>query len=496
MAGTWAAVAALRPKAASRSPSPQPKAHPRPQLRETTPRYTPMMLVGFPPRPHFEMVEEPDAETAIDNTNDWFILRDEDMSDEGFWTSSLKTRWIEKTSTVSTPTEINEIMYGLNQVSSETRNGHHDVDDGETGYLLDDDVGSKDVEHCHCDVDTMTGRLIPPLKHPRSFPAQIHELERFDPDRKNRCSQDIIIRKMTRKAKMSRTSTLENAYQDAILALEKKMREQPMKSAPGHLHPVSQSVIFRPAVLADMEVVTAIYNAEVLGAGMAPDSKAVPDTIFPTILRTCKANKKPFIVAVRDANELADPSKWPHKLAFDDRMRLKKAHEKIIGKGEEVVGFAYLGPSDYGIWATEGNAQFSARIRCFVDSKHRRNGIGRALVDLMLQMTVTGYKAKCDSDWRCEQPAQVFERVAMKNAKKYHRIFIEVYCGNKDDSSFEELRALLENQIGFTPMGRILGGYMTSRGEESVWLDKHIWGMDTGHEDELGWYTYNNVPGK
>ena len=37
-------------------------------------------------------------------------------------------------------------------------------------------------------------------------------------------------------------------------------------------------------------------------------------------------------------------------------------------------------------------------------------------------------------------------------------------------------------------MGHILGGYMTERGEESVWLDKHIWGMDAVHKDEIGWY--------
>lgn len=436
------------------------------------------------------MVEEPDAATATYNSNDWFILRDEEVRDESFWTPSLKARWIEKASTISTPTEINETMYGLSQASGEKQDEHgDDDDDGESGYLFDDDVGSKDFEHCHCDVDTMSGRLLPPLKHPRTFPAQMHELERFEPDRKNRCSQDIIIKKL-RKATIHRPSTLENAYQDAVSALEESMRrQQPMKPAPGHLYPVPHSVTFRPAAPDDMEAVTGIYNAEVLCAGMVPDSNVVPGSVFHQILRTCQANNKPFIVAVRDANKLADPSKWPDKSAFDDWMRLKRAQGEPLGK--EVVGFAYLGPSDYGIWATEGNAQFSARIRCFVGPRQRRNGIGRALVDLMLQMTVTGYKAKCDADWRCEQPAQVFDRVAMKNTKKYHRIFIEVYCKNKDDLSFEGLRALLENQFGFTPMGRILGGYMTSQGEDSVWLDKHIWGMDTRHEDELGWYTYN-----
>ena len=489
MVRNWAAVAADRTNEAPRSPSPHPRLNPHPQPRVTTPRYTPMVLVGYPPRPHFEMVEEPDAATAAYNSNDWFILRDEDVRYEGFWTPPLKARWIEKASTISTPTEINETMYGLSQASSEKQNEHGDDDDGKSGYLFDDDVGFKDFEHCHCDVDTMSGRLLSPLKHPRTFPAQMHELERFEPDRKNRCSQDIIINKL-RKVEIYRPSTLEKVYQDAVLALEESMRrQQPMKPAPGHLYPVPQSVTFRPASLPDIEEVTEVYNAEVLGAGMAPDSKVVPSSVFHQIIRTCQANNKPFIVAVRDANELADPSKWPDKSAFNDWMRLKRAQGGLLGK--EVVGFAYLGPSDYGIWATEGNAGFSARIRCFVEPRKRRNGIGRALVDLMLQMTVTGYKAKCDADWRCEQPAQVFDRVAIKNTKKYHRILIEVYCKNKDDPSFEGLRTLLENQFGFTPMGRVLGGHMTSQGEDSEWLDKHIWGMDTAHEDELGWYTYN-----
>lgn len=487
MVGTWAAVAAHRPNAASRSPSPHP--HPR----AITPRYTPMVLVGFPPRPHFKMVEEPDAATAAHNSNGWFILRDEEVRDESFWTLSLKTRWAEKTSTISTPTEIHETMYGLGQVTLWGQNGLRD-DDGEMGYLFDDDIVSEDVYHCHCDVDTMTGRLLPPLKHPRTFPAQMHEFERVEPDRKNRCSQDVILKKLARKAKTLRTSTLENAYQDAVLALEKNMRRQAMKPAPGHLYPVPQSLFFRPANVSDMEAVTGIYNAEVLGAGMAPDSKTVRDTVFHQILRACQANNKPFIVAVKNANEPADPSKWPDRSSFEDWMRFKKAQGEHVGK-EGAVGFAYLGPSDYGIWATEGNAQYSARIRCFVCPKHRRNGIGRALVDLLLQMTVTGYKAKCDSDWRCKQPALVFDRVAFKNANKYHRIFVEVYSKNRDDPSFEGLRRLLENQFGFTPMGRVLGGYITAQGEDSVWLDKHIWGMDTVHQDEIGWYT-NNVRGK
>lgn len=461
--------------------TPLPSMPPSPNL---APHYSDVELVGIPPRPHFRIIDEPDACTAAGNSNGWSLLHDEELLSSGLWSPAMITKWAETTTAVSTPIEINESMHGYNKMASQKQ---FDDDDAESGYLYEDHVELKDLQHYHCDIDTRTGRLLPPLKHPRTLPALSRETDGVEPVHKHRTSEDVIMQKVSRKVKGSKPSSPQKAYQDAILAVEEDLRRRPLKPVTGHLYPVPEGLIFRPAFPGDMEAVAEIYNAEVMGTGMAPDSAAVPTNTYRQILQTCQNNKKPFIIAVKNANRLADISKWPDGIALEDWLRLKKAQGEPVGR-EEVVGFALLSAFDYGIWANEGNAQRSARIRCFVSPEHRRRGIGRALVDLMLQMTITGYTAKCDTKWAYDRPNKVFSRTAFENEKKYHRIFIEVYFKNGGDPTVEGLQALLENQFGFTPMGHILGAYMTERGQESVWLDKYIWGMDAQHQDDVGWY--------
>lgn len=452
------------------------------------PRYSQMVWRGVPPRLHFHMVDEPDAATAAQNCNGLTVLLDKKFGKDSLWSPRLFEKWKETIATVSTPTKINEAMHGGAGDLTLQQLRIRDSDEY-TGYLWGEELNSQDIQHFHCDVDTTTGNLLPPLKHPRTLPAPLHRSEAFEPDRKDRTSEDLIMQKVTRHltGKSSKKSCPQRAYQDAIVAMEDDLRRKPMKPMVGHLYLVPGAVSFRPAVPADTDAIANIYNAEVMGAGMAPDSKPVSATSYQQILKACQANKKPFIIAVKNANPLADVSNWPDRTALEDWMRLKRAQGEAIDK-EEAVGFAFLSPFDYGIWGSEGNAQYSAKIRCFVSPEQRRQGIGRALVDLMLQMTVTGYSAKCDSTWKHTQPSDVFNTEAFKNRKKYHRIFVEVYFKNKGDPAFEGLKTLLENQIGFTSMGHILGAYITERGEESLWLDKHIWGIDAVHQDEVGWY--------
>ncbi|KAL2112678.1 hypothetical protein VUR80DRAFT_6834 [Thermomyces stellatus] len=435
------------------------------------------------------MVDEPDAATAASNSNGWVILQEEELHKDELWTWPIFRRWVETTTVVSSPTQINGALYAASGIVSPNQRQGHDVD-AMSGYLYEDDIESPHLQHYYCDIDTVTGELLPPLKQPRTHPAPPNRFDDSEPYRKDRTSEDIIMENVSRKAvlKSWKKSTPEKAYQDAILAVEEDLRRRrPMKLMMGHRYPVAGAVSFRPAVGADIDAATKMYNAEVMGAGMVPDSSPVPVNHFLQILQACQGNTKPFIVAVKNTNRLADVSNWPDRTAFEDWMRLKRAQGEPIEK-EEVVGCAFLCPFDYGIWGSEGNARYSARIRCFVSPKHRRQGIGRALIDLMLQMTVTGYTAKCDSEWKLNRPSQAFSRKAFDNDKKYHRVFIEAYFKNRGDPALEGMKILLENQLGFTPMGHILGGYMTERGEESVFLDKLIWGMDAVHQDEIGWY--------
>lgn len=484
MEDAWVSVAA--------SPSETP---PRASIpgSDPVPLYTPIVRVGCPPRPHFKMMKEPDAAAAAANSNGLTILQGDGLQQGDLWTWPIFRKWAETITVVPSPTKINRTLYGVTDAAtSKQLQCGGDDDDAKSGYLYDDEFDSKDLQHYYCDVDTATGELLPPLKHPRTLPAPMNRFDDSEPYRKDRTSEDLIMEKVARNpASKSRKKSLpQKAYQDAILAVEEDLRRKPMRPMMGHQYPVAEAVSFRPAVGADMGAVTKIYNEEVMGAGMVPDSSPVPAGHLQQILQVCQANMKPFVVAMKNANRLADVSNWPDRMAFEDWMRLKRVQGEPVDK-EEVVGFAFLSPFDYGIWANEGNARYSVRIRCFVSPKHRRHGIGRALVDLMLQMTVTGYTAKCDLDWKHDKHSQVFNRKAFENEKKYHRIFIEVYFKNRGDPAVEGMKILLENQLGFMPMGHILGGYKTERGEDSIFLDKMIWGMDAAHQDEIGWYKHD-----
>ena len=142
------------------------------------------------------MVEEPDSSAAASNSNGWVVSEDEELGEVGLWSRGMFQRWVETTTTLSTPTQINEAVYGrsneITAVKCLRRPG-----DEKSAYHGEEEFIPKDTHHFDCDADTTTGDLLPPVKQPRSLPAQLHPLETFEPDRKERSSNDLIMGKVS-----------------------------------------------------------------------------------------------------------------------------------------------------------------------------------------------------------------------------------------------------------------------------------------------------------
>ena len=188
---------------------------------------------------------------------------------------------------------------------------------------------------------------------------------------------------------------------------------------------VQADCYLRPATDDDMEGVAAIYNAEVAVSYKVRDTQPVSIEQFHGLLRVCRLQNQPFIVAVEGR-----PNSGP------DTPR-----GRILG----VCLVDALQRGIFGSYAT--STRPCGIITVIVHPEWRRKKIGTALIDVIISCCSTQYLCKGGYQWVCD-PNDVTHTEPAYNARKWATLQMDVLVRSgktkKDVQESEEYQWTLD----------------------------------------------------
>jgi GNAT superfamily N-acetyltransferase len=173
-----------------------------------------------------------------------------------------------------------------------------------------------------------------------------------------------------------------------------------------------------------------------------------------TKLLTIREESLPFIVAIKGT------------LA---KLRQNVSHEVV-------VGFAYAeGYFGLGKLATaRGLRRYTCKIHFYVKPDHLRKGVGRALLDRLLQVTCSQHVGKDGYDWVIESAAdeKTYGIGGLNGDRRFQQLVIQRPIEAKNDPDYTWLKQWLESKFYFKQCA-----YMdytcrsTTIGAPARWLD-------------------------
>ncbi|OAA56478.1 Acyl-CoA N-acyltransferase [Cordyceps fumosorosea ARSEF 2679] len=187
-------------------------------------------------------------------------------------------------------------------------------------------------------------------------------------------------------------------------------------------------------------------------------------------LQKCQEEQWPFIVATSE-DELLDQSKWP--AGSDTAYKAYVAYRGSIEPKAVIVGFAFaLRRKSSGLDVYHDRVDQSCYITLFVHPGHRNKKYGSALLDRILMSVSPIHRSLIDFRWKCDDPAEVYEPLASKNAQQYARAFVEYEARMEGQAS--PAKKLLE-KFGFSQVGH-LSCVRNQNGEgKKLWWDRFTW---------------------
>ncbi|RYP60981.1 hypothetical protein DL771_010294 [Monosporascus sp. 5C6A] len=249
--------------------------------------------------------------------------------------------------------------------------------------------------HQHRDVDTNTGTLIEPVEYADTFrpPGSVRAQFDLTPQQYiNSVLHELQVRADRIAQKKSKRETA------AIKAARQRVIEEDVNP-----DEVQVDCHIRPATEKDMEGVAAIYNREVNNSYKVVDTQPVTVAKFHELLRGCKAQSQPFVVAVAD---------WH----FAD----------MENSENSIIGFCLVDALERGISGSYNTStKPCGKIIVVVHPDWRRKKLGTALIDVIMSSCSTRYTSRQGYQWVNTPDDEVHVRPSY-NKRRWHTLQIEV----------------------------------------------------------------------
>ncbi|RYP81943.1 hypothetical protein DL769_001787 [Monosporascus sp. CRB-8-3] len=249
--------------------------------------------------------------------------------------------------------------------------------------------------HQHRDVDTNTGTLIEPVEYPDTFrpPGSVRAQFDLTPQEYiNSVLHELQVRADRIAQKKSKRETA------AIKAARQRVIEEDVNP-----DEVQVDCHIRPATEKDMEGVAAIYNREVNNSYKVVDTQPVTVAKFHELLRGCKAQSQPFVVAVAD---------WH----FADMENCENS----------IIGFCLVDALERGISGSYNTStKPCGKIIVVVHPDWRQKKLGTALIDVIMASCSTRYTSRQGYQWVGTPDDEVHVRPPY-NKRRWHTLQIEV----------------------------------------------------------------------
>ncbi|KAI1502704.1 hypothetical protein F5X99DRAFT_149751 [Biscogniauxia marginata] len=255
-----------------------------------------------------------------------------------------------------------------------------------------------------CDVDTVTGNLMPPVEFPFTK-SNYDEAGRITSEMR---IQSCILKSSVRKAKKKlKKETRTAAKVDAV-------EREPSPELPLDPNQVLTPSHLRPATESDLEGIADIYNNEVKHSYKVMDVEPVSLEKFRQLYLACRNEKMPFVVAFEG---------WYNSH--------KTPNPKLIG-------FALVDAVARGLTGSYAtHSRHGGKITVIVHPDFRRKKIGTALLDIILSSCSQRYFTR--QGYQFENPTQDMTLMRpMYNSRTWRYLEMEVII--RTGESEEETR--------------------------------------------------------
>ncbi|KAI5924859.1 hypothetical protein F4810DRAFT_709050 [Camillea tinctor] len=284
-----------------------------------------------------------------------------------------------------------DISYLQEYIDNWLVDAHHIM----TDFLYSDIKDSED-----CDVDTFTGKLLPPVEYPVTK-SDHDEASKITSEMRHRlfCQRSSIMKKEKRAMKKAKQEAWEAAGANApkVESPYPQLPDPDEVQVPSHL---------RPAEKFDIEGVTEVYNKEVRDGYKVMDANPVTVDVFRQLFLACQDYKMPFVVAVQGWHQ---PNTKPN-----------------MNPNPRIIGFALVDVVSRGIGGSHfTRSRHGGKITVLVDPEFRRKRIGSALLDAIMSSCSQRHNPYYGYQFVNPQQDLRFMRPFF-NVRKWHYLEMEV----------------------------------------------------------------------
>lgn len=220
---------------------------------------------------------------------------------------------------------------------------------------------------------------------------------------------------------------------------DQEAQSEPVAQSPEPLakEPVV-SIYLRPAALADLPQLTNIYNWHIEHGPRPAEISAILESDMRVRFDEAVDNKLPFIVAV----EKTRGKKQRRGVNRSNGMRSNhpiqnfNPNYKAVIVEEKIVGWGYA--ADWS--ASDYIERISAEVEIYVEPHYRMKGVGRCLMDKMMQICDRGHFAQGGYDFHC-LPEKSF-MYSEGGARDLHKIWFIVRTWSKPANTPEDEKAV------------------------------------------------------
>jgi GNAT superfamily N-acetyltransferase len=142
----------------------------------------------------------------------------------------------------------------------------------------------------------------------------------------------------------------------------------------------------RPATQTDLRGIAELYNHYVQETNsiVTEDQALIAEEDIDHLLRRCKSEKLPVIVAVRGRMLLSSRPQLPSRHPQRSKLALPQV--------EGIIGFGFAESYNYGIGGLRtGRSRVTASLQFYVHPECTRKGIGSDLLDRLIQLMSSSY---------------------------------------------------------------------------------------------------------
>ncbi|KFA55758.1 hypothetical protein S40293_01883 [Stachybotrys chartarum IBT 40293] len=334
----------------------------------------------------------------------------------------------------------------------------------------DDDM---DPEFHKCDIDVVTGQLIPGTAYPDTFlDRPVGPCQSFD---------DIGWRQlnMTSMLRITREINIrQRIAEDYRRRIEEKQR---LKDPLSEEDPWPKAkCLIRPAEPTDCEAIAAIINLE-NRAGRCPQILEEATVAAYEVLKTlehCAKNCRPFIVAEYTTGNLVSRSKWSKddEDEYQEFIKFRQSQPKIPAI---VVGFALITETQGGLLqGPSAGLRYSGQVKLVVHPEHRQKLFGTALLDRILLSVAPYHRSLVDHKWECTSEGCIYEDPVQRNTRQYAKLYIQVNSRGKVDEDLAWRGKMLE-KFDFRQVAYLSKTLRSEKKYGSEWLDLSLWQLET-----------------